>query len=152
MVDPKRSLKSGALVILGLGFFASPATDLLAVNYIEVIPLLVGGHQEQDALIATLQTQVAAQQQQITTILQQLTACCNIVGGPLLQGQDSTGTIGYIDNAASTGNAHSLQTDELVVTPNPFTENPTISYRIGTSGRAQLRVSSASSRDIRSGS
>ncbi|MEO8069443.1 MAG: hypothetical protein ABI599_17225 [Flavobacteriales bacterium] len=57
--------------------------------------------------------------------------------------------IGYIDNTQRrTEVTRQLSTDELVVTPNPFTENPTISYRIGTSGRAQLRVSSSSSREM----
>lgn len=41
-----------------------------------------------------------------------------------------------------------LNANELVVSPNPFTHNPTITYRIGTTGRAQLRISNANGRDM----
>ncbi|MEO8067053.1 MAG: tail fiber domain-containing protein [Flavobacteriales bacterium] len=113
-----------------VGNVLAPAADVLSVNYTEVIPLLVAGFKEQQALITSLQDQIAN--------------CCSQGMAP----QESTGGIGYIDNSTSAGNTRNLQADELVVTPNPFTENPTISYRIGTSGRAQLRVTSASSRDM----
>jgi len=56
--------------------------------------------------------------------------------------------IGYIDNALRSEaiGLLDLTKDDLVIRPNPFTENPTISYRLATTGRAQLRVSDAQGR------
>ncbi|MEO8068220.1 MAG: tail fiber domain-containing protein [Flavobacteriales bacterium] len=105
--------------------------DYLTLDYVSLIPLLIAGFKEQQAVISDLQDQV--------------NGCCTEGMAP----EGGTGGIGYIDNTQSaSGATRQLSTDELVVTPNPFTENPTISYRIGTGGRAQLRVTSASSRDM----
>lgn len=116
-----------------LGNETTPALPLKAVNYDGLIPYLVAGMQEQQAQIAGLQ--------------QQLANCCAIDDGTRMQ--HGTG-IGYIDNAlqpSAQANAP-LTKDDLVVIPNPFQDNPTISYRIGTTGRAQLRVSSSEGRDM----
>ena len=114
------------------GNLVHQAVTFKGVGYTELISVLIAGFQEQQAVIASLQDQI--------------NGCCNEGMAP--QGGEGNG-IGYIDNT-QTGTAASrqLNADELVVTPNPFTENPTISYRIGTGGRAQLRVTSASSRDM----
>ena len=114
------------------GNVITPGVDYKGIDYIGLIPVLIAVAKDQQAQIADLQDQI--------------NGCCNEGMAP--QGGEGNG-IGYIDNT-QTGPAttRQLNADELVVTPNPFTENPTISYRIGTGGRAQLRVTSASSRDM----
>ena len=117
-----------------LGNETSAGFNYKAVNYEGLIPYLIGAVQEQQQQIADLQQEVAA--------------CCPLNDGPLMQPQ-GTGGIGYIDNTQrAANNTRQLNADELVVSPNPFNDNPTISYRIGTTGRAQLRISSASGRDM----
>lgn len=102
------------------------------MNYEGLIPWLIAG--------------MNAQQAQITDLQQQLSSCCAADGTRMQQG---TG-IRYIDNALQPAAqaTDALAKDDLVVIPNPFQENPTISYRIGTTGRAQLRVSSSEGRDM----
>lgn len=79
-------------------------------------------------------------------MLQQLSACCLLNDGSLMQAQDPD-AIGYIDNTQRAAEvARQLAANELLVIPNPFRHNPTINYRLGTDGRAQLRVSDAQGR------
>lgn len=142
-------------VIDSLGNEVTPAVSFKVINYVGLVPVLVAAHQDQGAKLVALEDQVdelastvAQQQQQINNLLQQVSACCLLHDGTRSLQQDASG-IGYIDNTQrASGSARDLRADELVVTPNPFTENPTISYRIGTAGRAQLRVSDARGQEM----
>lgn len=122
-----------------LGNVVAPGFEFKAMQYDALIPWLVAGMQEQQGIIQQLEAQMAQMDQQ-------LASCCTDDGTRMQQGA----TIGYIDNAlqpAAQANT-ALTKNDLVVIPNPFQENPTISYRIGTTGRAQLRVSSGDGRDM----
>ena len=116
-----------------LGNEITPAMTFKAVNYMGLIPYLLGAVQELH--------------QENVAMREELSACCatNDDGTRSIENT----TIGYIDNTQRAPEiSRQLGANELLVTPNPFTENPTISYRIGTGGRAQLRVTGASSRDM----
>lgn len=110
-----------------------------AMNYTPLISLNLAATKELHAM-------VLQQSARIDELEELLSACCTDNEGT----RNSQGNgIGYIDNTQRAAEVErQLGEHELLVTPNPFTENPTISYRIGTGGRAQLRVSSASSRDM----
>lgn len=105
------------------GVLLHPSLQYQAVNYGELIPLLIAGFKEQQVQLAAMQ--------------QALAACC--VGAPtdgqLLQGQgNSTGT-GTQDLSRMSSE------DLLTIAPNPFEDRTTISYRNTAPGRVMLRVS-----------
>ncbi|QQR85639.1 MAG: tail fiber domain-containing protein [Flavobacteriales bacterium] len=118
-------------VLDSLGNEISPAYALKGVNYMVIIPILISNAKEQQSRIDYLEQQVAS--------------CCALDDGTrMLQGAG----FGYIDiNRQPDATASApLAENALVVIPNPFQDNPTISYRIGTSGRAQLRVADGQGR------
>src|SRR5690606_2022723 len=94
------------------------------VNYIGLIPILIAGHQEQQAVIEQQEAHIAAQDSinqvmldRLDALEQLLAACC--------QDPDGTGQRNLIDD----GNGISDQgygDRNLRIQPNPFTEQSTV--------------------------
>ncbi len=110
------------------GVTIEPAQEVMAVNYTEMIPLLVAGMND-------LKATVDQQHAQIDLLQAQLAQCC--AGGP-------------VDNRSMDGNGvdlGSLDTD-LRIVPNPVAANTQLRYTVGTPGRVRLEVTDNSGRVI----
>ncbi len=137
-----------------LGNVINPAMDFKGLNYIEIIPLLIGAVKEQNATITGLQAQVAANQsvadqmaamqEQLNALQEQLAACC-ASGGMAPQG-GGTGSDVRSNTEAETimGNARNL-----LITPNPFVHQATLTYTLDHSGRMHLLANSADGKQLR---
>ncbi|MCB0795719.1 MAG: tail fiber domain-containing protein [Flavobacteriales bacterium] len=102
-----------------------------ALNYTELIPLLIGSIKEQKAAVAQLTDQVDQLQQD-------LASCCEAHDGTLdgrgMQ-QDGTGNGSDLEQGVSKSN------DRLSIMPNPFQERTTLSYLLDAPAMVQLQVS-----------
>ncbi|QQR86677.1 MAG: tail fiber domain-containing protein [Flavobacteriales bacterium] len=112
------------------GALVHPSLQFMAVNYQELIPLLIAGFQEQQAQLAAMQ--------------QALAACCVGVptDGGLFQGQGNNTGTGTQDLSRMASE------DLLTIAPNPFEDHTTISYRNASPGRVMLRVSDSRGQHI----
>lgn len=113
------------------GDVVSPALDHLAVNYQEIIPILVKATQEQQATIEQLQSDLADLQAQVA-------ACCEAKSA---NGQGM---------GQSDFNLEVLPTpsDLKQNYPNPFAQQTTIQYTIGCACKAEIVVYDQSGRMI----
>jgi hypothetical protein len=112
-----------------LGLQTVPPHVLRAVNYTGLIPYLVAGMQEQQAMIAQQNTRIDQLQAQVAQ-------CCS-----------SDGTDGRsMQQGGSSGNS-GLETD-LRIVPNPVAANTQLRYTVGTAGRVSLEVSDGTGRVI----
>ncbi len=113
------------------GDVVSPALDHLAVNYQEIIPILVKATQEQQATIEQLQSDLADLQAQVA-------ACCEAKS---MNGQGS---------GESDFNLEVIPTpsDLKQNYPNPFAQQTTIQYTIGCACKAEIVVYDQSGRLI----
>jgi hypothetical protein len=109
------------------GVVVVPEQTVKAINYIEIIPLLVEG-------IQTLNATVQVQQQQITQLQQDLSLCCN---SGVNDGRSMNGANGF----------GAVETD-LRIIPNPIAASTQLRYTVGTPGRVRLEVSDGMGRVI----
>jgi hypothetical protein len=109
------------------GVVVVPEQTVKAINYIEIIPLLVEG-------IQTLNATVQVQQQQITQLQQDLSLCCN---SGVNDGRSMNGANGF----------GAVETD-LRIIPNPVAANTQLRYTVGTPGRVRLELSDGTGRLI----
>ncbi|HMQ76227.1 MAG TPA: tail fiber domain-containing protein, partial [Flavobacteriales bacterium] len=107
-----------------LGNQVSAAFPVMGVDYVKLIPLLIGAIREQQAQLAAMQ--------------QDLAACC-AVDGSTDQRSMSPGA------GAGTGGA--LRTD-LFIVPNPVADHTQLRYTVATPGRTRLEVSDASGKRL----
>jgi len=122
------------------GNMVHPQVEFKAMKYDGLVPTLIAAMQEQNALITTLQGQLADLQTQITS-------CCANGAGMQMRtgdGQDGTGVgqDGVLD--AVSGNSRAL-----LIQPNPFNERTTLYYTLERSGRMQLMANSADGKQLR---
>jgi hypothetical protein len=131
-----------------LGNSISPQVDYKAVEYSELIPLLIGGIQEQQALITTQDSTISVQDSLINDLNSRLTTLESCLENllPLLcqinnsmihenntNAQDELRTFLNVDLTDS----ESIVLEQNV--PNPFAEQTTISYSIPASvDKAQI--------------
>ncbi|MBL8009411.1 MAG: tail fiber domain-containing protein [Flavobacteriales bacterium] len=109
-----------------LGNQTSAAFPVLGVDYIKLIPLLIGAIQEQQAQISTLQ--------------QDLASCC-AAHGDADQRSMSSGA------GAGAGASEALRTD-LHIIPNPVADLTQLRYTVAAPGRTRLEVSDASGKRL----
>jgi hypothetical protein len=114
------------------GQVISPEQEYLSLNYMELVPLLIAGFQEQQAVLAVLQ-------EQLETVQQQLAACCSAPDEGKARLEDNTLLQDGIDAAL-----HRL----LRVDPNPFTDHTTIRYTLERGGRTMLLVNSSDGKQL----
>ena len=119
-----------------------------AVNYIGMIPYLIGAFNEQHASLAEAQTtnselleRLAAQDARMDQLEAALASCCaNPANGDTRLLTDPEGDL----DKAIEGDARSLH-----IQPNPFTERTTLHYRLERSGRMQLLANSADGKALK---
>lgn len=107
-----------------------PAIDFKAINQEALVPYLIAGHQAQQSIIAQLQAEMAAMQEQ-------LAECC--AGGMIPQGGNSSRS----SAEEVTGDARALR-----IAPNPFTDRTTLYCNLERGGRMQLIANSADGREL----
>jgi hypothetical protein len=116
------------------------ATSHLAVNYIGLIPILIAGHQEQQATIAQQEEALNEVNERLAQLEAALAACCTADAkatdaNDLLNGDGTPAMDPALDRL-------------LTIAPNPFTDHTTVHYTLERPGRAQLLVNSADGRHI----
>jgi hypothetical protein len=123
-----------------LGNVIAERVDFQALNYDGVIPILVAGIQEQQAMITDQRSEMAQLNSRLDEMASQLAACCsNPDGGRALPQQDT-----------EVGILHDTEGDrKLHIQPNPFSESTTVFYMLERSGRAQLMANSADGKELR---
>ncbi|MBK7086208.1 MAG: tail fiber domain-containing protein [Flavobacteriales bacterium] len=114
----------------------SPAMTFKSVNYIGLIPVLIGAMQEQQATIAEQNARLDAMEQD-------LAACCE--GRAMMQGLGGGNTDGQNTNELRTSEAADQR---LTITPNPFSEGTVIGYTLPKAGMVSLQVSDASGKSL----
>ena len=102
-----------------------PEMEIKAVNYQELIPLLVQGYQQQQATIAQLKQQVAQ--------------CCAADQGMAPQDVPTP------KDAPQTGD---LQEQKLLIIPNPVADLTTLEYYVPHAGRVSLSVSTSDGKPL----
>ena len=124
--------------------FAS--VDYLGLNTSDIIPLLVGSVQEQQAQVDAMnaaQTEHTDELQELRYRMQELesmlAACCARGDAEGLRGAETTtGTLTSDAEADS----------KLRIQPNPFSEPPTVYYTLDRAGRMQLIANSADGKEL----
>ena len=101
-----------------------PEMEIKAVNYQELIPLLVQGYQQQQATIAQLQQQVAQ--------------CCASDQGMAPQGY----------KVEPDDPAGDLQEQRLLIIPNPVADITTLEYYVPKAGKVSLSVSTSDGKPL----
>jgi hypothetical protein len=115
---------------------SSSAIEFKALNYTELIPIIIKGMQEQDALIQKQQQLMQKQELQMQQQQKQIDELKNMVTA-------LTGKTGISDAAKGS----SLQQNA----PNPFNQNTTIQFSVSSSAKqAQLMIYDQSGRLVRS--
>ena len=119
-------------VLDSAGVQIAPAMEHLTLNYTAFIPMLVAAVQEQQETIEEQSTRLAQ--------LEQALAACCAAGAPTQP------------NDAFDGRGQELLDPALerllLINPNPFNEQTTITYTLERTGRAQLLVNSADGRQV----
>ena len=124
-----------AAVVDSLGNVVAPEVTFKTVNYIGLITVLIANAKEQQATIAALQDQVAAMQQD-------LAGCCE---SRTMQTGGSHGGQNTSINDLRTSDATEQR---LTITPNPFSEGTVIGYTLPNAGMVSLQVSDASGKSL----
>ncbi len=105
-----------------LGTEIHPAVEYLGINYVGLIPDLIGAIQE-------LKTTADGQQQQIDQLLAIINSCC--------AANDQDNTLQYMP-AGGAGSEGHRNSSKLMVHPNPFTRITTIA--VGLDRASQVRI------------
>ncbi len=136
------------------GVEIAPTMEFKALQYGSFIPILIAAVKEQNATIVGLQQQImdtqplaqqmATMQEQLAAMQEQLSACC-ASGGMAPQG-GGTGTVVRSSIEAETimGNARNL-----LITPNPFVHQATLTFTLDHASRVQLLANSADGKQLR---
>jgi hypothetical protein len=113
-----------------------PPQTVKAVNYTEIIPLLVNAAQKLDATVQGQQAMIAQQNARIDQLQAQVDQCC------------ATGATDgrSLEQGLGTGSP-TLETD-LRIVPNPVAASTQLRYTVGTAGRVRLEVSDGMGRLI----
>jgi hypothetical protein len=117
--------------------------EFKAVNYTGLIPVLIAGMKEQQAIIESQNEVLAQMMEQLANMQQQINDCCNSGDGNrsmptgVIQPQD-------FNNQKSVEGGNELFQN----IPNPFRESTTISYMLEEGGRVQLSVYDANGKVI----
>ncbi len=101
------------------GTVVTPEVDFRALNYQGFIPLLIAGFKAQQATIASLQDQI--------------NGCC--AQAP-------------IDQRSMTTGSSDLNTERLLISPNPFTDHTTVKYYVPQPARVSLQVSDSMGKPV----
>jgi hypothetical protein len=118
-----------------LGNEIFPATEVLGVNYIALVPILISAVQEQQTIIESQNEALAQVMEQLASMQEQINQCCNAddgtrsMPGGTFQPQD-------LNNEKSSEGGNELYQN----IPNPFRESTTISYQLEFGGRVQLSI------------
>lgn len=96
------------------GTETAPGQEYLAVNYIEMIPILMHGIQRQHQMIAGLQAQVAE--------------CC---------------AAGSVHRSSHAQSAAATYENDLRIVPNPVAERTELRYTVAQEGRVRLEITDA---------
>jgi Chaperone of endosialidase len=105
-----------------LGNVVFPARTIKGINYIALVPMLIAAVQEQNATIAQMQEQLAA--------------CCTAPTGP-----DQRNSL------QETGTLEGLERN-LLINPNPFVGETTLTYTLDHSGAMSLIANSADGKQL----
>ncbi|MBV6406117.1 MAG: hypothetical protein GFGODING_02902 [Flavobacteriales bacterium] len=111
-----------------LGNQVSAAFPVMGVDYVKLIPLLIGAIHEQQA--------------QITAMQQDLAACCAVDGGTDQRSMSPGARLRQGFGDANAGAGEALHTD-LFIVPNPVADHTQLRYTLSTPGRTRLEVSDA---------
>lgn len=119
-------------VIDSNGVTIHPAVNFKGLEYQQIIPILVGGVKEQQAIIATQDSLIGDLQSQINQLYTMMMACCESN-----QAMQLNGTGGSDENGFSNSiNVELNETQSIVLeqnVPNPFAEQTTINFSLPTS-------------------
>ncbi len=118
------------------GTFSEETLTLKGVNYVALVPLLIGAIKEQQASIAVIQQQLAQTQQQ-------LAFCCS--AAPTDSDQRMAPSQSTIDGE---GRVAPVQERLLRIAPNPFTDRTTLYCNLERSGRMMLLVNSSDGKSL----
>ncbi len=115
-----------------LGNMISDGFSIKGIDYLKLVPVLVGAIKEQQA-------RIAVQDERLAQLEQALAACC-AAGATTAPNEVFDGDgIKALDPALER---------LLLIAPNPFTDQTTVYYTLERHGRAQLLVNSADGRHI----
>ena len=131
-----------------LGNVVRPEMSVRAVNYVGLIPLLVGNAQDQIATsnaqageLAALREELEQQRNRLEQLEHLLAACCANPDRALPQPGSDTVIPAF---AGMTPGGEKLR-----IQPNPFNERTTVFYKLDNGGRTQLMANSADGKDLR---
>jgi hypothetical protein len=122
----------------------SPEHEFKAVNYIELIPILIAGHKEQQATIAAQQQAIAAQQTQIHELAALVAACCEAGGA-------APKSMNQPQSPQDEGMNYDLRIEQPYLgqnVPNPFMNETSITYRIPEQAMVRVRILTQSGQHI----
>ncbi|MBS1569124.1 MAG: tail fiber domain-containing protein [Bacteroidetes bacterium] len=108
-----------------LGAMVHDSMLLKGIDYMELVPLLIGAIKEQNVRLDVLQAQVAQ--------------CCGTNPGLAQQGN------GNQKNAAV---PEDVQEQRLTIQPNPFTDRTTLGYYVPQAGRVSLQFSTSDGKPL----
>ena len=110
-----------------LGAVVHPAEETKAVNYIGLIPVLIGAVKEQQAMIVALQ-------QDLEEVRADLGQCCH--------------NQGMAERAGNSASTHVLLETDLRIIPNPVADRTELRYTVAMEGAVRLEISDANGRMI----
>jgi len=123
----------------GEGVQINEAVDYKALNYVGLIPVLVGAAQEQHTVQLSQTEELAALHDRLDQLEAMLSACCASREAGALQ----EGISGLPASAAEPAADRKLR-----IVPNPFSEPPTVFYTLDRAGRMQLIANSADGKEL----
>jgi len=119
------------------GEFIGEGHDLKTISYLELTPLLIAGHQEQQVTIDALKAE-------IESMKAQMAECCAKASDKSSTGSNSTSSpTGYADFDL---NIEKATLDQNV--PNPFNTETSITYRIPAQAQVRVRILGQSGQQI----
>ena len=118
------------------GNLVSPELTSKGINYVGLIPVLIGAVKEQQATIAE-------QNARLDALEQDLAACCESRTMQAPSGGNSTD-----GNAIGELRASDAADQRLTITPNPFSEGTVIGYTLPKTGMVSLQVSDATGKSL----
>lgn len=116
-----------------LGNMTAPPVSLKAVNYNALIPILIAGMKEQQAIIESQNEALAQVMDQIENLQQQINNCCSAEGA-------LPKSFGIGDDATTETSSVFGKNELHQNTPNPFRSQTTISYTLEQGGKVILNI------------
>lgn len=117
-----------------LGNVTAEPIEFLAVNYDGLIPILVAGMKEQQAIIEAQNEALSNVMDQLDDLQQQINNCCS--GGEGFKNHNPGGSEEQQNQKSTSPNGNILNQN----TPNPFRSQTTISYTLEQGGKVILNV------------